>query len=35
MDDDGISTLEHHPMKFLYAYSVPPELRPEPPTSSG
>jgi acetolactate synthase-1/2/3 large subunit len=29
MGNDGIWALEHHPMKFLYGYSVAAELRPE------
>ena len=27
--NNGIWALEHHPMKFLYGYSVAAELRPE------
>ena len=29
MGNNGIWALEHHPMKFLYGYSVAAELRPE------
>jgi acetolactate synthase-1/2/3 large subunit len=29
MGNNGIWGLEHHPMKFLYGYSVAAELRPE------
>ena len=29
--NNGIWALEHHPMKFLYGYSVAAELRPETP----
>jgi thiamine pyrophosphate-dependent acetolactate synthase large subunit-like protein len=28
MGNNGIWALEHHPMKFLYGYSVAAELRP-------
>jgi acetolactate synthase-1/2/3 large subunit len=31
MGNNGIWALEHHPMKFLYGYSVAAELRPETP----
>jgi acetolactate synthase-1/2/3 large subunit len=31
MGNNGIWALEHHPMKFLYQYSVAAELRPETP----
>ena len=29
MGNNGIWALEHHPMKFLYGYSLAAELRPE------
>jgi acetolactate synthase-1/2/3 large subunit len=29
MGNNGIWALEHHPMKFLYGYSVAAELQPE------
>jgi acetolactate synthase-1/2/3 large subunit len=31
MGNNGIWALEHHPMKFLYGYSIAAELRPETP----
>jgi acetolactate synthase I/II/III large subunit len=31
MGNNGIWALEHHPMKFLYQYSVAAELQPETP----
>ena len=31
MGNNGIWALEHHPMKFLYGYSLAAELRPETP----